>query len=266
MMTPSAGHSLLIEHPNEATAVLTLNRPDRRNALNIDLMERLGAALDELAADPQRRVVILRGAGPVFCAGLDLHEAADTSLADRSSDLVARIFQALGESPLVTIAAAQGAAMGGGGGLLACCDLVIATDGLRVGFPEVRRGLVPALVTGVLRHRVRDADLRELFLLAEPVPADAARRMGLVQRIVPESDLLDEALRLAATVQQGGPEALRETKRLLALARGTTDAALQTAALASLKQVRTRPEALEGLAAFRERRPPAWTRKAEHPH
>jgi methylglutaconyl-CoA hydratase len=262
-MPPANTSSLGVEYPDDATAVLTLNRPDRRNALNIDLMERLGAALDELAADSQRRVMILRAAGPVFCAGLDLHEAADTSLADRSSELVARTFQALLESPLVTIAAAQGAAMGGGGGLLACCDFVVATDGLRIGFPEVRRGLVPALVTGVLRHRVGDADLRELFLLAEPVPADVAYRMGLVQRIVPEADLFEAALQLAATVRQGGPQALRETKRLLALARGATDAALSEQAVESLKQIRTSPEALEGLAAFRERRPPSWAQRAD---
>jgi methylglutaconyl-CoA hydratase len=246
--------------------VLTLNRPDRRNALSIDLMERICAALDGLEADLARRVVIFRGAGPVFCAGLDLHEAADLSLADRSSELVARTFQALCESPLVTIAAAQGAAMGGGGGLLACCDFVIATDTLRVGFPEVRRGLVPALVTGVLRHRVRDADLRELFLLAEPIHADAACRMGLVHRVVPEADLLDEVLRLAAMVLQGGPAALRETKRLLALSRGMTDLELRSQSLESLKQTRTGTEAAEGLAAFREKRPPAWATHFVPPH
>ena len=144
---------LTVERPDEATAVLTLNRPQRRNALTIEMMESLCQALDGFASQRQPRVVILRGAGPAFCSGLDLDEAAQAELAERSALCVARAFQTVADLPLVTIAAVHGAAYAGGAGLMACCDFIVAADDLRVCFPEVRRGLVPALVAAALHSR-----------------------------------------------------------------------------------------------------------------
>ncbi len=206
---------LTVERPDEATAILTLNRPQRRNALTIELMESLCRALEALAVEPQRRVVILRGAGPAFCSGLDLDEAAEADLAERSALCVARTFQTVADLPLVTIAAVHGAAYAGGAGLMACCDFIVAADDLRICFPEVRRGLVPALAAAALRWRLRDGDLRELLLLAEPIDAQRALRMGLVDRVVPGDQLMAAARAIAATVLKGGPRAVRQTKRLL---------------------------------------------------
>lgn len=249
---------LIVERRDEATAVLTLNRPERRNALSLELMQALCQTLDALSAEPQRRVVILRGNGPVFCAGLDLYEAAEVEAGERNAQWVARTFELLSTSRLVTIAAAHGAAYAGGAGLLACCDFVLAADDLRLCFPEVRRGLVPALVASLLRDRVGDQDLRELLFLAEPIDARRAMSVGLVHRVVPNDRLLPAAEDLAAVLLKAAPEALRETKRLLAEL-GPSDRSKQLSrALESHSRARWSGEAREGLAAFREHRQPKW--------
>jgi methylglutaconyl-CoA hydratase len=257
------GSVLTIQRPDAATAILTLNRPQRRNALTMELMEALCQTLESLAAETQRRVVILRGAGPVFCAGLDLYEAAQADLAQQSARLVARTFQTLADSPLVTIAAVHGAAYAGGAGLMACCDFVAAAEDLRVCFPEVRRGLVPALAAAVVRPRLRDGGLRELLLLAEPVDAPRALRMGLVDRIVPGDQLMAVAQAIAAAFLKGGPHAVRQTKRLLRDFAGVDRGQLFARALEFHKQARFGAEAQEGLAAFAEHREPNWSNRLE---
>jgi methylglutaconyl-CoA hydratase len=250
---------LLEEQLDEATTVLTLNRPERRNALTIELMEGLCHAMESLAKQPGRRVVILRGAGPAFCSGLDLQEAAQPDVAEHSVNWVARTLEMMSHSPLITIAAAHGAAMAGGAGLLASCDFALATDDLKIGFPEVRRGLVPALVAAVVRDRLRDADARELFLLAEPITAERAMSIGLVNRIAPQDRLLDEARSLARTILRGAPDAVRQTKRLLRELHPEELASLLARALKVHKRSRMTAEAEEGVAAFLERREPDWS-------
>lgn len=249
---------LKIEQPRPGVTVLALNRPERRNALSRALMDGLCHTLPMLAADPAQRVVIVRGNGPVFCAGLDLKEASDPQTADGSAELVLRTLQALSETPLVTIAAAHGAAYAGGGGLMAACDIVVAADTLRIAFPEVRRGLLPALVSVILRRKLRDGDLRELLLLGEPIDAPRALAWGLVQRVVPESELFSEALRIAATLLEGAPQAVRDTKRLLAELHVTPEAERFDRALAFHHHARAGDEAKEGMAAFLEKRRPDW--------
>ncbi len=141
---------ILVEPLERGIVSVTLNRPDRRNALSIDLLEQLCAEIEQLANDPAQRVVILRGAGPVFSAGLDLQEAADSSLVERSAAAVSRALNLLRTSPLIMIAAVQGGAFAGGAGLMAACDIVIAAADAKIGFPEARRGLLPALICDVL--------------------------------------------------------------------------------------------------------------------
>lgn len=250
---------LLVECPDDAIAVLTLNRPERRNALTIGLMEQLCETLTVLATEPSRRVVILNGAGPAFCAGLDLQESANLSTAEHGAEWVARTLQTLSQSPLVTIAAAHGAAFAGGAGLLSCCDFAIGTPELRISFPEVRRGLVPALVGAILQDRLRDADLRELFFIGEAICSERAQAMGLLYRIVPADRLLEETRALAATILQGAPDAVRQTKRLLQELRSTAPAQRLARALEFHKRARSSDEAREGIAAFFERRAPKWS-------
>lgn len=254
---------LLIEEIDDATTLLTLNRPERRNALTIELMEALCGALNALATQQDQRVAILRGAGTVFCSGLDLAEASDPDVAEHSANCIARTFENLIHSPLITIAAAQGAAVAGGAGLLACCDFAVASEDLKLSFPEVRRGLMPALVAALLRDRLRDGEARELFLLAEPVTAQRAHAMGLVTRVTPVDEVLQEARVLAATITRGAPDAVRQTKRLLRELRSTEFSDLLAHALKFHKRARSSDEASEGLAAFLEHREPEWSAEPE---
>ena len=252
---------LLTERLNDSTTLLTLNRTERRNALTIELMEAICGEFNVLAAQVDQRVVILRGAGPAFCSGLDLNEAAEADLAEHSANAVARLFETVTHSPLVTIAAAHGAAYAGGAGLLASCDFAVAAEDLKIAFPEVRRGLIPALVAALLKDRVREGDARELFLAGEPITADRAYAIGLINRVVPTDNVLDEACALALTILKGAPEAVRQTKRLLRELRPTELSQLLAHALKSHRRARAGDEAAEGLAAFLDHREPDWTPK-----
>jgi methylglutaconyl-CoA hydratase len=249
---------VLVEAIERGIASVMLNRPQCRNALSIDLLEQLCAVINKLANDPAQRVAILRGAGPVFSAGLDLREAADSSLVERSAAAVSRALESLCACPLVMIAAVQGGAFAGGAGLMAACDLVIAAADARFSFPEVRRGLLPALISNVLLHRVREGDLRELLLFGDSINADRAQAVGLVQRVVPAEQLMDESLRAARSVISGGPQAIRQTKALLGTMFQRTGDRIDLNLEALHQAARNSDEAREGLAAFAEKREPNW--------
>ena len=250
---------ILVQPVQAGVMIVALNRPDRRNALSIELMRQLCEVIDRLTGDPAQRVVILRGEGPVFCAGLDLNEAADFALAEESGRLVERTLRTLRETPLVTICAAHGSALAGGAGLMASCDLAVAADDLWIGFPEVRRGLLPALITGVLKDKLRDGDLRDVFLVAEPINANRALQIGLVQRVVPAERLLTEATSLAQSVLKGGPQAVRGTKQMLNELRQVPPADLTAHLLKIHHAARESEEAREGLVAFLKKRATRWT-------
>lgn len=234
-------------------AIVTLNRPDKRNALNVAMLGQLSATLDDLEKDSACRVMIFGGEGNVFCAGMDLVEAASAEANKSAASGIRRVLEQLRDSRIVSIGAIHGAAYGGGGGLVAACDLVVAADDLRIAFPETRRGLIPALVSVVLARKLRDGDLRELFLVGEPISPLRAQEIGLVQRVVPKEQLLSNALAIAERVTLGGPEAVRLTKQILN-ARATDFESLHTIH----EQIRQSTEAAEGMAAFREGRQPNW--------
>jgi methylglutaconyl-CoA hydratase len=243
-------------------AVMTLNRPERRNALCIELLTQLCAAVHELAHSGTARVLILQGAGPVFSAGLDLAEAADRNLVEHSAQCVADALRLMRTTPLVTIAAARGGAYAGGAGLLAACDMAIGSQDLKIGFPEARRGLLPALICEVLRNKVREGDLRELFLAGNIIDADRAKQIGILQRVVETDRLMTEATELAMDVLAGGPETIVATKHLLNAAfPHREDAHSSGEALKAHLAARQSPEAQEGLAAFLGKRHPRWIAK-----
>jgi methylglutaconyl-CoA hydratase len=250
---------ILVQPVQAGVTIVALNRPDRRNALSIELMRQLCDTIDRQSADPVQRVVILRGDGPVFCAGLDLNEAADFALAEESGRLVEQTLRTLRETSLITICAAHGSALAGGAGLMAACDIVVAADDLWIGFPEVRRGLLPALITGVLKDKVRDGDLRDLFLVAEPIDAKRALEIGLVQRVVPAEKMLVEATSLAQCVLKGGPQAVRATKQMLNELRHVPPADVVEHLLKVHHAARESDEAREGLVAFIKKRATRWT-------
>jgi methylglutaconyl-CoA hydratase len=256
---------VLVRRPDNLPAVVfvTLNRPDKRNALSLALIDELRAAVAAASADPSARALVLRGAGPAFCAGLDLTEAAQPGMHERSAEALAAMYEALGSSPLVTIAAPHGAAMGGGAGLVAACDFAIAADDLRLAYPEVRRGLVAALVTCLLRRQVSDRQVRELILLGQTITASQAAVLGLVRSVVGVADIERAALDLAAEILKGAPGAIARTKKLLdALSPRPLHEDLRISLDFHLA-ARHSPEAAEGVAAFREKRPPVWPPRAD---
>ena len=248
----------LIDRSHPGIAIVTLNRPDKRNALNIPLLEAFCAALDEVIARPEDRVVIVTGAGPVFCAGLDLAEARDPHQAHRSADLVGRALRTLMEAPKPTIAAVRGAAVAGGAGIMLACDLAVVAEDFKAGFPEVRRGLVAGLVMTFLRRKTSERMARELLILGELIGAERALAEGLVSRIAPVERVLDEALALARTAMKGAPGAIATTKALYDELWHRPVNEHLTRAHELHKAMRSTPEAAEGLAAFEEKRLPSW--------
>src|SRR5207302_3737473 len=195
--------------------VVTLNRPERRNSLTIELLNELISAVRVASDQPNERVLILRGAGAAFCTGLDLKEAADQTKAHATAEMVAKTLVALAETRLATIAAVHGAAVAGGAGIMSACDFVVAAKKTKIGYPEVRRGLVAGLVMTFLRRQVGERNLRELVLGGELIDAERAREIGLVNHVVPPEELMNEAQKFANSVLQGAPNALTQTKRLI---------------------------------------------------
>src|SRR3982750_4672538 len=152
---------LLIEKQSPQISVVTLNRPERRNALTLELLTELCTAINVAAEQPEQRVLIFRGAGAAFCTGLDLKEAADQTKAHATAEMVANTLIAISQTRLVTIAAIHGAAVAGGAGIMSACDFVVAAQGTKIGYPEVRRGLVAGLVMTFLRRQISERNLRE---------------------------------------------------------------------------------------------------------
>jgi methylglutaconyl-CoA hydratase len=245
-----------VEDP--AISVLTLNRPGKRNALSLALIEQIADAVTASNADSHRRAIILAGNGPAFCAGLDLAEASQPGGPEKSADALARMYEAIGNSPLITIAAAHGAAMGGGAGILSACDFVVAADDLALAYPEVRRGLVAALVTCLLRRRINDGTIRELILLGNNLSATKAHEIGLVNEVVSRARLDEEAMQLAREACAGAPGAIARSKRLLDVLAARSLKEELKLALEFHLSARNSAEAAEGIAAFREKREPEW--------
>lgn len=252
---------VLVEKQTPQITVLTLNRPERRNSLTIELLNELIAAINVASDQPEERVLILRGAGAAFCTGLDLKEAADQTKAHATAEMVAKTLVAIAETRLVTIAAVHGAAVAGGAGIMSACDFVVAADKTKIGYPEVRRGLVAGLVMTFLRRQVGERNLRELVFGGELIDAERAREIGLVNRVVARDDVMNEAQKFAESVLQGAPKAIAQTKRLIEELWSTSVKEDVDRALKHHMQARESEEAREGIAAFNEKRPPNWAKK-----
>jgi methylglutaconyl-CoA hydratase len=249
---------VLVEKQTPHITLITLNRPERRNALTIELMSELSSAIENTAADPKQRILILRGAGKAFCTGLDLQEVAESAKAHASAEMVARMLLALADTRLITIATVHGAAVAGGAGIMSACDFVIAAERTKIGYPEVRRGLVAGLVMTFLRRQLRERDLRELLLTSELIDAKRAQEIGLVNRVVPPNELDAAAQEIAAAILQGAPGAITNSKRLIEELWSSSVAEDVALALRHHMEARESDEAKEGIAAFLEKRPPKW--------
>jgi methylglutaconyl-CoA hydratase len=250
--------TVLIEQKNPQIAVATLNRPERRNALTIELLSELCAAVEATEADQERRILILRGAGKAFCAGLDLQETLVTEDAHRSAGMVARTLRAIAETRLITIAQVHGAAVAGGAGLMSACDFVIATARTKIGYPEGKRGLVAGLVLTFLRRQLRERDIRELLFTGDLITAERAKEIGLINRVVAPDELENETDKIVSSILQNAPHALAQTKRLIEELWSSPVRKDVEYALHYHTQARESEEAKEGIAAFLEKRSPRW--------
>ncbi len=255
--------STVLREDHGPIAVLTLNRPERRNAMSLRLISELGDILTRVGSEPGLRAVILTGAGPTFCSGMDLKEAVAVGPDDEDEEKAVAHARALADLiwqvhaiPRPTIAALNGDAIAGGAGLVAASDFAIAAEGARIGYPEVRRGMVAAIVMHDLVRQVGDRRARDLLLSGRLIDAGEAERWGLVNRVVPAERLLGEALALGRSLIESGPRAIETTKRLLDEASGRPTDPRGSAAITAA--VRVSDEALEGILAFFEKRPPRW--------
>lgn len=254
---------LVLREDMGTVALLVLNRPERRNALSRGLIARLGDALAALVSEAGVRSVVLTGAGATFSAGMDLKEAAalvgdaeseKLVIADMQgiADLIGQIHRL--EKPIV--AALNGDAFAGGAGLALACDFVIASAESRIGYPEVRRGLVAAVVMRDLVKQAGERRARALLLAGEPIGAEEAERWGLINRVVPAECCRGEAVALARSLSACGPHALALTKRLVGETDGRSTELRGAAAISAA--IRSSDEAVEGMRAFLEKRPPRW--------
>lgn len=241
----------------EGVLVVTINRPEAKNSVNGAVAAGIAAALDELDADDELRVGVLTGAGGTFCAGMDLK----AFLRGEAPTVEGRGFGGLTEAPprKPLIAAVEGWAVAGGFELLLACDLVVAAESAHLGVPEVKRALVAAAGAAMLLpERVPQAIALELLLTGDPITAQRAAELGLVNRVTPEGGALDGALGLAATIAANGPLAVAVTKQVAREARRwPADEAWQRQADLALP-VFVSQDAQEGATAFAEKRPPLY--------
>jgi methylglutaconyl-CoA hydratase len=244
-------------------ATITLNRPDKRNAISFELIDDLLQALEEVAKS-DALVVILTGAGKAFCSGMDLDNlkallgrSPEQNLQD--SQTMVRLFRALYEFPKVTIAAVNGAAIAGGTGLALLCDFTLAVPEAKFGYTEVRIGFVPAIVSTFLLRQVGEKQARDLLLTGRLFGADEAARMGLINEIVPPENLMTRTRELAALLMENSPASLRATKQLLTQhARAEIDSQID-AAVRENAAIRNTADFREGISSFLEKRKPTWT-------
>ena len=243
-------------------ALITINRSEKRNALSRALIAALAEAFRRAGEDDTVRVVILTGNGPAFCAGMDLDELRGT-LGDQSdmvwddASKLAALYEQIYTLSKPTIAAVNGAAVAGGAGLVTVCDLALTVPEAKFGYPEVRRGLVAAMVMPHLLRHVGERAARWLLLTGELIDASEALRLGLVNAVVSQEALIDTARAWCASLAEGGPKALASTKELL---RRCSHQAVPVEELAKASAApRLTDECRGGLAAFFEKKPAPWS-------
>ncbi len=250
----------------DSVATLTLNRPEKRNALSPTMMEELQSALDEIGSGAAR-VVILTGEGKAFCAGMDLaalkalaaEGSGSSGLSGENARAVAALFRRLYEFPKPLVAAINGHAIAGGCGIATLCDFSLAVPEAKLGFTEVLVGFVPAFVTVFLARQIGERRARDLLLTGRILTAEDACKFGLVNEVIPAERLGDRAREVAGQLLAASPTSILYTKRLFAdLARAQLDRELEVAIDASTR-IRSTRDFREGLSAFLEKRRPRWT-------
>jgi methylglutaconyl-CoA hydratase len=239
-----------------AVATITLDSPANRNALSSRLLIELRAALASALSDTVVRVIVVTGAGPAFCSGADLKESRTSPAA--APELFPNVLQLIWDSPKPVVCRVNGSARAGGIGLIAACDIAVAAQAVTFAFSEVRIGATPAIIAVTCLRRMEPRAAAEYFLTGEAFDARRAMEIGLLTRAVPETELDEQTSRYADLLLRGAPGALGVTKTVLHEA-GTLPVADGLARMAKLSAERfASAEAQEGMAAFAEKRDPAW--------
>lgn len=244
----------------DRVGIIRLNRPEARNAVNGELANGVEAALDDFEADATIQAVVLTGNGPVFCAGADLKLVAVGAGAEMATakgnfaGIVRRSF------PKPLIAAVNGPALAGGFEIVMACDLVVAAEDSRFGLPEVKRGLFAAAGALIrLPKRIPLALATEMAITGDPIDAARALQLGLVNRVVPAEQVLDEALALAARIAENGPLAIKNSLRMVREAGDLTEDQAWPRNFELAMEVFASKDSIEGATAFAEKREPKWT-------
>jgi methylglutaconyl-CoA hydratase len=245
-------------------AVISIDRPEARNAFDDALIAALTAAFEKAGADPATRVIVLTATGTVFSAGGDLGwmrrmagAARDENVADARA--LARLLKTIDTSPKATVARVTGSAFGGALGLIAASDIAVAVPEAEFAASEVRLGLIPATIAPYVARAVGIREARRLFLSGERIGAEEAFRIGLIHKIAPAKDLDAAVERRVAALTAGGPAAIAASKRLLRSVAPIDDALIEET-VQSLADVRATAEAQDGIAAFFAKRPPGWAK------
>ena len=253
--------TLLLDY-GEDRATITLNRPDKRNAINPQMISELLTAFDEIEKK-KIRVVIMTGAGLAFCAGMDLEmlsAIAQQSPQENQDDSkrMAKLFRRIWSFPRPIIAAVNGHALAGGCGIATLCDFTLAVPEAHFGYTEVRIGFLPAIVSVFLTRQIGDKRARDLLLTGRKISAKEAQQLGLVSEVVEPEKLLARANELADYLVEVSPGSLSRAKRLLVTAeQAGVDADLERAVLENAR-IRCTPDFKEGVASFLEKRKPVW--------
>ncbi|MGD9941883.1 MAG: enoyl-CoA hydratase/isomerase family protein [Burkholderiaceae bacterium] len=249
---------------NEGVALIWLNRPELRNAMNETLIAELTDAFESAIDDDSVRAILLTGQGKAFCAGADLNwmkRAREFTPEQGKADTIAlaRLLRIIHESPKPTVARVHGPAFAGGMGLVTACDIAVASTDARFCLSEVKLGMIPAMISPYVIKAMGEGNARRYFLSAEVIEAAEAYRIGLVHELTLPDDLDDKVNALLGHLVLGGPQALREAKQLIRDVSGRRiDDALVDDTAERIARVRATDEAQEGIASFFEKRKPAW--------
>lgn len=261
-----AYETIALDVSRSGLAVVMLNRPDQRNAINAEMIEELTDCFETLSKNPEARVVLLRGAGPVFCAGADIEwmrAGADFTTHENEEDAyaMAEMLRRLYDLPQLTIAELHGAAMGGACGLAAASDVAVAQRGTNFGFYEVRLGIIPATISPYVLQAIGPRWARALFATAETFDAEFALKIGLVHYVVADENEMETRVeQLTSLAFQASPAAVADSKDLVAMVTGEViDAGLSRRTAKRLAHRRATEQGREGLAAFLEKRKPSWS-------
>jgi methylglutaconyl-CoA hydratase len=242
-----------------AIARVELNRPEKRNAINRQMIEELGSALERAASEKDAHAVLITGAGQDFCAGMDVAELAASADADlpehlKSAGALANLYRALRRHPLPVIAAVKGRALGGGAGLATACDIVLAAESAQFGYPEVKIGFVPAIVMSILRRSVGEKRAFELLVSGEPVLARRALRMGMITQVFPDDDFGPYVEEYVSVLVEKSASAVSLTKKLLySIDAMSFDEAIE-AGVRMNAEARMTEDARSGFQRFRKRK------------